>query len=184
MNNCGCNYKKYCKSCSYTNPNKGPSEYYDYWNETWWNNWNTTNGWGATKGETQQGLSTGDNLSGYGLVDTFEHLWQYSFDDFVGEDNKETVFAIKYTYKDFGDDTKRDGNRWQVMISLRNKPASTMLVYLSQPIQKAFPLNHMRRNVCIKNVCQGGQEVNQSNQSSDSSVFFLIREVNDQWYPE
>ena len=67
MNNCGCNYKKYCKSCSYTNPNKVPSEYYDYWNETWWNNWNTTNGWGATKGETQQGLSTGDNLSGYGL---------------------------------------------------------------------------------------------------------------------
>lgn len=65
---CGCGCISKCKSCAYSDPQKVPPLEYDYWNETWWLNWNTTNGWGATKGETQQGLSTGDNLSGYGLT--------------------------------------------------------------------------------------------------------------------
>jgi hypothetical protein len=75
----------------------------------------------VTKSDARACIDDVISSSGYALVDTFEHLWQYSFDKFVGEDNIETVFAIKYTYKDFGDNTKRDGNRWQVMIGLRNQ---------------------------------------------------------------
>ena len=75
----------------------------------------------VTKSDVRAYIDDIIDNSGHALVDTFEHLWQYSFENFVGEDNKETVFAIKYTYKDFGDNTKRDGNRWQVMIGLRNQ---------------------------------------------------------------
>ncbi len=57
--------------------------------------------------------------SGYDLINNYEHLWQYSRDNFVGEDNIETVFAIKYTYKGYGDGTLCDGARWQVMLGLR-----------------------------------------------------------------
>lgn len=66
-----------------------------------------------------------DNMiqaSGHGLVEDFTHLWRAaSTTDFVGEDNKETVWTIKYTYKAFGDGNKMDGSRWQVMIGLRNQ---------------------------------------------------------------
>jgi hypothetical protein len=75
----------------------------------------------VTKSDARAYIDDIVNNSGYALVDTFEHLWHYSFEKFVGEDNIESVFAIKFTYKDFGDNTKRDGNRWQVMIGLRNQ---------------------------------------------------------------
>ncbi|KAA2240033.1 RagB/SusD family nutrient uptake outer membrane protein [Chitinophaga agrisoli] len=60
------------------------------------------------------------NASGYNLVDTFPRLWQASLSRFAGEDNVETVFAIKFTYKGLGDWNKHDGNRMQVMIGFRN----------------------------------------------------------------
>jgi hypothetical protein len=75
----------------------------------------------VTKSDARTYIDDVINNSGHALVDTFEYLWQYSFEKFVGEDNEETVFTIKYTYKDYGDYTKRDGNRWQVMIGLRNQ---------------------------------------------------------------
>jgi hypothetical protein len=75
----------------------------------------------VTKADARSFIDDVINSSGHALVDTFEYLWHYSFEKFVGEDNIETVFAIKFTYKDFGDFTKRDGNRWQVMIGLRNQ---------------------------------------------------------------
>ena len=75
----------------------------------------------VTKEEVRSYIDDIINNSGHALVDTFEHLWQYSFDKFVGEDNKETVFAIKYTYKGYGDGDLYNGNRWQIMIGLRNQ---------------------------------------------------------------
>ena len=67
---CDCMRKRMCKSCSYVNPINVPALDYDYWNETFWLNNATTNGWGATLGITNQGLNTGDNLSGYGISNT------------------------------------------------------------------------------------------------------------------
>jgi hypothetical protein len=64
---CGCSERYKCKSCSYINPTRIPRLDYDYWNQTVWLNRATVDGWGATLGETNQGLSTGDNLSGYGI---------------------------------------------------------------------------------------------------------------------
>lgn len=58
---------------------------------------------------------------GYGLVEDFAKLWPAaSVADYAGEDNKETVFAIKYTYtSDYNGNT--DGNHWMVMISMREQ---------------------------------------------------------------
>ena len=59
--------------------------------------------------------------SGHGLLDDFAKLWPAaSLDDYAGEDNKETVFAIKYTStSDYAGNT--DGNHWMVMFGLREQ---------------------------------------------------------------
>ncbi|OIQ97989.1 SusD family protein [mine drainage metagenome] len=56
---------------------------------------------------------------GFGLVDNFANLWPAaSVNNYAGEDNKETVFAIKYTYT--GDwSGNSDGNSWMVMFGIR-----------------------------------------------------------------
>jgi len=57
--------------------------------------------------------------SGHGLVDDFSTLWPAaSVDNYAGEDNKEIVFSIKYTYtSDYNGNT--DGNHWMVMFGMR-----------------------------------------------------------------
>jgi hypothetical protein len=56
---------------------------------------------------------------GFGLVDNFANLWPAaSLNNYVGEDNKETVYAIKYTYTgDYNGNV--DGNQWMVMLGIR-----------------------------------------------------------------
>lgn len=56
---------------------------------------------------------------GFGLVPKFTDLWPAaSLKDYAGEDNQETVFAIKYTYtSDWNGNV--DGNQWQVMFGIR-----------------------------------------------------------------
>ncbi len=64
--------------------------------------------------------------SGHGLLDDFKTLWPAASIDkttkvntYAGEDNKETVFAIKYTYtSDYGTGND-DGNKWLVMLGIR-----------------------------------------------------------------
>jgi hypothetical protein len=59
--------------------------------------------------------------SGHGLVEDFANLWPASsVEDYAGEDNKETIFAIKYTYtSDY--DGNLDGNHWMVMFGIREQ---------------------------------------------------------------
>lgn len=59
--------------------------------------------------------------SGHALVEDFANLWPAaSLTDYVGEDNIETVFAIKYTYtSDY--DGNEDGNYWMVMYGMREQ---------------------------------------------------------------
>jgi len=57
---------------------------------------------------------------GFGLVEDYANLWPASLSNYAGEDNKETVFAIKYTYtSDYNGNT--DGNHWLVMLGLREQ---------------------------------------------------------------
>lgn len=79
-----------------------------------------------TKQEAENLIDDVIDNSGYSLVDNFTHLWQYSDEsqmggsnNFVGEDNKETVFGIKHTYKGFTDSKQQNGAQWQIMIGIR-----------------------------------------------------------------
>jgi hypothetical protein len=58
---------------------------------------------------------------GFGLVEKFANLWPAaSPKDYAGEDNKETVFAIKYTFtSDYNGNV--DGNHWMVMYGMRGQ---------------------------------------------------------------
>ncbi|MCK7554761.1 RagB/SusD family nutrient uptake outer membrane protein [Chitinophaga sedimenti] len=75
----------------------------------------------TTKAKAREYLEELINTSGYGLVDSFPLLWQSAGANFAKEDNKETVFAIKFTYKGLANWDKNDGNRMMVMIGIRNK---------------------------------------------------------------
>lgn len=57
--------------------------------------------------------------SGHGLVDDFSTLWPAaSVGNYAGEDNKEIVSSIKFTYtSDYNGNT--DGNHWMVMFGMR-----------------------------------------------------------------
>ena len=94
-NNCGCNYISCCRSCSYRSPNTMPPLEYEYWNQTFWLEQATTNGWGAFN---QNQNSTGDNSSGYGISSSntspnSKKLKRfYSYDTFITDNPSKLVF--------------------------------------------------------------------------------------------
>ncbi|WP_194768455.1 RagB/SusD family nutrient uptake outer membrane protein [Tamlana sp. I1] len=76
----------------------------------------------VTKTEALAHLEDVISSSGHGLVDDFASLWPvssaYSGVEYSGENNKETVFSIKYTYtSDYNGNT--DGNHWLVLFGMR-----------------------------------------------------------------
>jgi hypothetical protein len=75
----------------------------------------------VTKAQSLAYLEDVISTGGYGLVENFANLWPAaSVADYAGEDNKETVFAIKYTYtSDYNGNT--DGNHWMVMAGMREQ---------------------------------------------------------------
>ncbi len=75
----------------------------------------------VTKAEAAAYVVDVINNGGFGLVDNFADLWPAaSVTTYAGEDNKETVFAIKYTFtSDYDGNT--DGNHWLVMFGLREQ---------------------------------------------------------------
>jgi starch-binding outer membrane protein, SusD/RagB family len=74
-----------------------------------------------TKADAITYLDNVINTGGYGLVDSFPRLWQSSLSRFIGEDNKETIWSIKFTYKGLGNWDQHNGNRMQVDIALRGQ---------------------------------------------------------------
>jgi starch-binding outer membrane protein, SusD/RagB family len=62
--------------------------------------------------------------SGHALVPDFHKLWRaasWEEKDYVGENNIETVWAIKYTFKGLGNFSLNSGNRWQKFLGIRNQ---------------------------------------------------------------
>jgi len=67
------------------------------------------------------GLEDIINTGGYDLIENYANLWPAASQDaYAKEDNKETIFAIKYTYtSDYNGNT--DGNHWMVMLGMREQ---------------------------------------------------------------
>jgi hypothetical protein len=91
---------------------------------------------------------------GFGLISTFANLWPpASLDNYAGEDNKETVFAVKYTYT--GDwNGNVDGGSWLVMHGIR---VQSIYPYglgwggstVNPKLWNAYNANDTRRNASI-----------------------------------
>jgi len=75
----------------------------------------------VSKAEALAYLENVITKGGYGLIEDFANLWPAASQaSFAGEDNKETIFAIKYTYtSDYDGNT--DGNHWMVMTGIREQ---------------------------------------------------------------
>lgn len=74
----------------------------------------------VSKAEVSAQLEDIISKGGFGLVENFANLWPASLETYAGEDNKETIFAIKYTYtSDY--DGNNDGNTWMVMTGMREQ---------------------------------------------------------------
>ncbi|CAD0001146.1 RagB/SusD family nutrient uptake outer membrane protein [Flavobacterium chungangense] len=73
----------------------------------------------VTKAQALGHLEDVISSSGHGLVSDFSTLWPAaSVDQYAGENNKEFIFSIKYTYtSDYNGNT--DGNAWLVMFGMR-----------------------------------------------------------------
>lgn len=74
-----------------------------------------------TKSQALSYLENTIENSGHDLVSNFANLWPAaSVDNYVGEDNIETIFGIKYTFtSDYNGNT--DGNHWMVMYGIREQ---------------------------------------------------------------
>lgn len=108
----------------------------------------------VTKAQTLAYLEDVIANSGHGLVDKFANLWPAaSPNSYVGENNKETVFAIKYTYtSDWNGNV--DGNQWMVMFGLRvqNIPPYGLGWgggTINPKLWNAYDANDTRRNATI-----------------------------------
>lgn len=115
--------------------------------------------------------------SGFGLVDDFSRLWRAANPSFIGENNKETVWAIKYTYKAFNDANKYDGSRWQVMVGLRSASSPPYglgwgVGPVSQKLWDAYSTADKRRNASIISVQAEGITLAAKDQRQNTGFFW------------
>ena len=104
---------------------------------------------------------------GFGLVEDFANLWPAaSVANYAGEDNKETVFAIKYTYtSDYDGNT--DGNHWLVMLGMREQYSYPYGngwggATVNPKLWNAYSANDTRRGATIISIADEG--INFTNQ--------------------
>jgi hypothetical protein len=109
------------------------------------------------------------NKGGYGLVENFASLWPAaSVNNYAGEDNKETVFAIKYTYTS-NYNGNVDGNHWMVMYGIRG---SNFAPYgqgwgggtVNEKLWNAYEATDTRRSASITSIAAEGFSYNNKDQ--------------------
>jgi hypothetical protein len=106
------------------------------------------------------------NNGGFGLVDNFANLWPAaSINNYVGENNKETVFATKYTYTSNWNGNV-DGNHWIVMLGIRIQSIPPYGLgwgggTVNAKLWNAYNANDTRRNASIISIA--GENLNFQN---------------------
>lgn len=115
---------------------------------------------------------------GFGLVERFADLWPAaSLNNYVGEDNKETIFAIKYTYtSDYNGNT--DGNHWLVMNGIR---AQSIYPYgmgwggstINAKLWNAYDANDSRRKATIISIADEGLAFTNSKDQREYTGYYL-----------
>ena len=115
----------------------------------------------VTKAEALGYLENLITKSGHDLVGNFANLWPAaSGANYVGENNLETVFAIKFTYTS-NYDGNQDGNHWLVMNGIREQ---SLFPYgkgwggatVNPKLWNAFNANDTRRDASIISISNEG----------------------------
>jgi len=115
---------------------------------------------------------------GFGLLDDFKTLWPAaSVADYAGEGNKETVFAIKYTYtSDYNGNS--DGNHWMVMLGMREQwsypygngwGGGTV----NTKLWNAYAANDTRRNASIISITDEGINFLNKNKQREYTGYYV-----------
>jgi len=115
---------------------------------------------------------------GFGLVDNFANLWPAaSLNNYVGEDNMETVFAIKYTFT--GDwNGNVDGNQWMVMGGIR---IQSIYPYgmgwgaetVDPKLWNAYSSNDTRRKASIISIADEGLDFQNKKDQREYTGYYL-----------
>jgi hypothetical protein len=108
----------------------------------------------VSKAEALNALEDVISNGGFGLIDNFANLWPAaSLTNYVGENNKETVFSIRYTYtSDWNGNV--DGNHWMVMMGIRVQAIYPYglgwgAATVNPKLWNAYGANDTRRNATI-----------------------------------
>jgi len=115
---------------------------------------------------------------GFGLVDNFSNLWPAaSLNNYAGEDNKETVFAVKYTYtSDYNGNV--DGNQWMVMYGIR---VQSIYPYgmgwggatINPKLWNAYDANDTRRNASIISIAGEGLDFQNKKDQREYTGYYI-----------
>lgn len=109
--------------------------------------------------------------SGHGLVDDFSTLWPAASEvsgTYAGEDNKENVFSVKFTYtSDYNGNN--DGNHWMVMFGLRGFSSYPYgqgwgVATVNQRLWDAYSSNDTRRVASVLGIEEEGLGLNADGQ--------------------
>jgi len=115
---------------------------------------------------------------GLGLVSNFANLWPAaSLNNYAGEDNNETVFAIKYTYtSDWNGNV--DGNHWMVMAGIR---VQSIYPYgmgwgactVNPKLWNAYDANDTRRNATIISIADENLDFQNKKDQREYTGYYL-----------
>lgn len=114
---------------------------------------------------------------GFGLVENFANLWPAaSVESYVGENNKETIFSIRYTYtSNYNGNT--DGNHWLVMNGIRVQTIPPYSqgwggVTVNPDLWNAYAANDTRRGASIISIADEKLDFKNKNDQREYTGFY------------
>jgi hypothetical protein len=115
---------------------------------------------------------------GFGLVSNFAHLWPAASPaNYVGEDNKETVFSIKYTYTSTWDGNV-DGNQWLVMLGIRSQAIAPYGLgwgggTVNPKLWNAYEANDTRRSASIISIVDENLDFKKKDDQREYTGYYM-----------
>lgn len=115
---------------------------------------------------------------GFELVENFANLWPAaSVNNYAGEDNKETVFTIKYTYTG-NYNGNIDGNEWLVMFGMREQSSSPYgngwgAATVNPRLYNAYQATDTRRNATIISIADENIDFQKKANQREYTGFYI-----------
>lgn len=114
---------------------------------------------------------------GFELVEKFRNLWPAaSVKEYAGEDNKETIFSIKYTFTS-NYNGNADGNHWLVMFGMREQASNPYGngwggATINPKLWDAYDANDTRRVATIISIAGEGIDFQKKNNQREYTGYY------------